>query len=264
MKENGITWRSSKDIKSKIEELQKAFNKIENWKNQTGAGILNEEDGENKIRGELYASCWSPLHPHQVSPAYITKKFKYYYDLEQTMGDRVGNRPVYASGGPTSIRQSSTPCRPSRTIDVEEYHVENDQNWSDGGAEGAQETPSLEAEAQNAPHMAAQASEDARGVESVRNRDRSNSQSSSASRQKRRRDADDSLAALLASQSESQSAVVDYLREKHEKDLARFAAKDAREFELASKRLKFEIMDSLMKNGLSPQEAAAFIKSDFF
>jgi hypothetical protein len=53
MNDNGINWRSPKDIKSKIEELQKGFNKIENWKSQTGAGILNEQDGETKIRSEL-------------------------------------------------------------------------------------------------------------------------------------------------------------------------------------------------------------------
>jgi hypothetical protein len=178
------------------------------------------------------------------------------------MGNRVGNRPVFASGGSASTRQSSTPCRSRRAINVEDEERETDQSESDGGAEEAQETLSLGADIQSTPQMAVLASEEASAIEPRHSRDRSNSQSSVASRQKRNRDADDSLSALLAAQSESQSAVVDYLREKHANDLARMAAKDAKEFELASKRLKFEMVDSLMKNGLSPQQAAEFIKNE--
>lgn len=93
LKENGITHRSNKDIRTKICELERSFREATDWLAQTGQGIRDNqgEVGETTIRN------------------YLSKICRNYDILAPIMLDRPSSRPQFTNEISDDTLTSATP-----------------------------------------------------------------------------------------------------------------------------------------------------------
>ena len=89
MIEKQITWRTSKQIRSKIDELEAKYKKAIDWRGNTGAGLMEQGQGA-------------------VVRDYILKLCPEFDDLDPIMSDRASSRPAVLMGSETMTDISSS------------------------------------------------------------------------------------------------------------------------------------------------------------
>ncbi|KAH9120869.1 hypothetical protein AeMF1_007144 [Aphanomyces euteiches] len=78
---NGLSNRSSREVHSKINDLERSYRAAQEWMNSTGEGIRDEDEelGETTVRAKILKIC------------------KHYDALHPIMGDRPSARPMFTN-----------------------------------------------------------------------------------------------------------------------------------------------------------------------
>ncbi|KAG9399737.1 hypothetical protein AC1031_011617 [Aphanomyces cochlioides] len=78
---HGLSHRSSREVRSKINGLERSYRAARDWTNSTGEGVLDEDEevGQTDVRSKILKFC------------------KHYDALHRVMGDRPVARPIYTN-----------------------------------------------------------------------------------------------------------------------------------------------------------------------